>query len=288
MKKYKPTSAGRRGMTVVSYNEVLTNRKNAPLKSLTKGARSTGGRNSTGRTTSFYQGGGRKRTYRDVDFVYNKKDIPAIVESIEYDPFRSGFIALVLFKDGERRYVLAPKGMVKGDEFIVSATAKPKTGNRLPLGVIPVGTFVFNVEIKPGAGARMARSAGSYAEVVAQDGEYTLLKMPSTEIRRILSSSWATIGTVSNEEYRLVTLGKAGRARHLGKRPKNRGSARNAVDHPHGGGEGRAPRGHKRSRTVQGRPTGKGQKTRRPKKYSNIYVVSRRKPGKLMMNGGTR
>ncbi len=282
MKKYKPTSAGRRGMTVVSYNEVLTNRKNAPLKSLTKGARSTGGRNSTGRTTSFYQGGGKKRTYRDVDFVYNKKDIPAIVESIEYDPFRSGFIALVLFKDGERRYVLAPKGMVKGDEFIVSATAKPKTGNRLPLGVIPVGTFVFNVEIKPGAGARMARSAGSYAEVVAQDGGYTLLKMPSTEIRRILSSSWATIGTVSNEEYRLVTLGKAGRARHLGKRPKNRGSARNAVDHPHGGGEGRAPRGHKRSRTVQGRPTGKGQKTRRPKKYSNIYVVSRRKPGKLM------
>ncbi len=282
MKKYKPTSAGRRGMTVVSYNEVLTNKKNAPLKSLTKGARSTGGRNSGGRTTNLYRGGGNKRTYRDVDFVYNKKDIPAVVESIEYDPFRSGFIALVLFKDGERRYVLAPKGMVKGDEFIVSATAKPKTGNRLPLGSIPVGTFVFAVEIKPGAGARMARSAGSYAEVVAHDAGYTLLKMPSTEIRKILSTSWATIGTVSNEEYRLVTLGKAGRARHLGRRPKNRGSARNAVDHPHGGGEGRAPRGHKRSRTIQGRPTGKGQKTRRPKRYSNIYVVSRRKPGKLM------
>jgi len=282
MKKYKPTSAGRRGMTVVSYNEVLTSTKNAPLKRLTKGARSTGGRNSTGRTTNFYQGGGNKRTYRDVDFVYNKKDIPAVVESIEYDPFRSGFIALVLFKDGERRYVLAPKGMVKGDEFIVSETAKPKTGNRLPLGNIPVGTFVFAVEIKPGAGARMARSAGSYAEVVAHDAGYTLLKMPSTEVRRILSTSWATIGTVSNEEYRLITLGKAGRARKLGRRPKNRGSARNAVDHPHGGGEGRAPRGHKRSRTVQGRPTGKGQKTRRPKKYSNIYVVSRRKPGKLM------
>ena len=284
MKKYKPTSAGRRGMTVVSYGEVLTTTKNAPHKALTKGQRSTGGRNSDGRRTNFYRGGGNKRTYRDVDFTYSKRDIPAIVESVEYDPFRSGFIALVLYKDGERRYVLAPKGMKKGDEFIVSETAKVKTGNRLPLSQIPVGTFVFNVELKPGAGARMARSAGSYAEVVAQDDAYTLLKMPSTEIRRVPSTGWATIGTVSNEEYRLVTLGKAGRARYRGLRPKTRGSARNAVDHPYGGGEGRAPRGHKRARTMQGRPTGKGQKTRRPKKYSNIHIVSRRKPGKLMQN----
>lgn len=286
MKKYKPTSAGRRGMTVVSYGEVLTSTKNAPLKSLTMGARSTGGRNSGGRTTNFYRGGGNKRTYRDVDFVYNKKDVPAVVETIEYDPFRSGFIALVLFKDGERRYVLAPKGWKKGDEFVVSETAKPKMGNRLPLGSIPVGTFVFNVEIKPGAGARMARSAGNYAEVVAQDAGYTLVKLPSSEVRRIISTSWATIGAVSNEEYRLITLGKAGRARKLGRRPKTRGSARNAVDHPYGGGEGRAPRGHKHARTKQGRPTGKGQKTRKPRKYSNTFIVTRRKPGKLM--GGSR
>ncbi len=271
-------------MTVVSYKEVLTSTKNAPQKTLTKGRRSTGGRNSTGRTTNFYRGGGNKRTYREIDFTYNKKDIPAVVESIEYDPFRSGFIALVLYKDGERRYVLAPKGMVKGDEFTVSETAKPKTGSRLPLGNIPVGTFVFNIEIKPGAGARMARSAGSYAEVVAHDAGYTLVKMPSTEVRRIISTAWATIGVVSNEEHRLITLGKAGRARHLGRRPKNRGSARNAVDHPHGGGEGRAPRGHRRARTMQGRPTGKGQKTRSPKKYSNVFIVTRRKPGRLMEN----
>lgn len=286
MKKYKPTSAGRRGMTVVSYGEVLTSTKNAPLKKLTKGMRSTGGRNSGGRTTNLYRGGGNKRTYRDVDFTYNKKDVPAVVESVEYDPFRSGFIALVLYKDGERRYVLAPKGWKKGDEFVVSETAKPKVGNRLSLGNIPVGTFVFNVELKPGAGARVARGAGTYVEVVAQDAGYTLIKLPSSEIRRVISTAWATIGAVSNEEHRLITLGKAGRARHLGRRPKTRGSARNAVDHPYGGGEGRAPRGHKHARTKQGRPTGKGQKTRSPKKYSNVFIVTRRKPGKLMMNGG--
>lgn len=272
-------------MTVVSYKEALTTTKNAPLKSLTKGRRSTGGRNSTGRTTNLYRGGGHKRTYREVDFVYSKKDVSATVEAIEYDPFRSGFIALVLFKDGERRYVLAPKEMVQGDEFIVSETAKPKTGNRLPLGKIPVGTFVFAVELKPGAGARIARSAGNYVEIVAQDAGYTLLKMPSTETRRVLSTCWATIGVVSNEEYRLVTLGKAGRARQRGVRPKTRGSARNAVDHPYGGGEGRAPRGHRHARTKQGRPTGKGQKTRRPKKYSNTFIVTRRKPGKVMGGG---
>jgi large subunit ribosomal protein L2 len=284
MKKYKPTSAGRRGMTVISYNEHLTSTKSTPWKSLTKGGRSTGGRNSDGRRTNFYRGGGVKRTYRHVDFVYDKKNISAVVETVEYDPFRSGFIARVLFKDGERRYVLAPKGWKKGDEFIVSESAKPKIGNRLPLASIPVGTFVFNVELRPGAGARLARSAGSYVEVVAQDGADTLLRMPSTEVRRAPGTGWATIGTVSNDEYRLVSLGKAGRARYRGLRPKTRGSARNAVDHPYGGGEGRAPRGHKRARTMQGRSTGKGQKTRRPKKYSNRLIVTRRKPGKLMRN----
>jgi large subunit ribosomal protein L2 len=282
MKKYKPTSAGRRDGSVIEYKKKLTTTKSNPLKSLTIGGKSTGGRNSYGRTTVLNRGGGNKRTYRLVDFKYNKKDIPAVVESVEYDPYRTGFIALVLFKDGERRYVLAPQTMVKGDDMIVSETAKPKVGNRLPLGNIPVGTMVFNVEIKPGAGAKLARSAGNYAEVVAQDNGYTLVKMPSSEIRKIISSSWATIGAVSNEESRLVDLGKAGRARHRGIRPKTRGSAKNAVDHPHGGGEGRAPRGHRRARTKQGRPVGKGQKTRSPKKYSNKFIVTRRKPGRLM------
>ena len=282
MKKYKPTSAGRRDGSVIEYKKKLTTTRSFPLKSLTLGGKSSGGRNNQGRTTVLNRGGGNKRTYRLVDFRYNKKDIPAVVESVEYDPYRTGFIALVLFADGERRYVLAPQTMIKGDDMIVSETAKPKVGNRLPLGKIPVGTMIFNVEIKPGAGAKLARSAGNYADVVAHDNGYTLVKMPSTEIRKIISTSWATIGAVSNEENRLVDLGKAGRARHRGLRPKTRGSAKNAVDHPHGGGEGKAPRGHRRARTKQGRPVGKGQKTRSPKKYSNKVIVSRRKPGRLM------
>jgi large subunit ribosomal protein L2 len=286
MKKYKPTSAGRRDGSVSEYKKKLTSTASKPLKALTKGKRSTGGRNSSGRITAHYRGGGNKRLYREIDFKYNKKDIPATVETIEYDPNRSGFVALVCYADGERRYILAPQQMAAGDEMIVSATARPKVGNRLPLHAIPVGTFVYNVEINPGAGAKLARSAGNAAEVVAQDENHTTLKMPSSEIRKVQKTAWASIGAVSNEEYRLVSIGKAGRARHMGLRPKNRGTARNAVDHPHGGGEGRSPRGHRRSRTKQGRPTGKGQKTRSPKKYSNKLIVQRRKPGRLM--GGKR
>lgn len=282
IKKYKPTSAGRRDGSVIEYRKKLTSTKNRPQKRLVKGMKSTGGRNSQGRTTTWYRGAGNKRKYRDVDFKFDKKDVPAKVETIEYDPYRSGFIALVLFKDGARRYILAPQSLKVGMEVVASETAKVTAGNRLPLSNIPVGTFVFNVELKPGAGAKLARSAGNFAEVVAQDGGYTTLKMPSTEIRKILSTCWASIGEVSNEEHRLVSIGKAGRARHMGLRPKTRGSAKNAVDHPHGGGEGRAPRGHRRQRTKQGRPTGKGQKTRRPKKYSNRLIVQKRKPGRLM------
>ena len=282
MKSYKPTSAGRRDGTVIEYKKKLTSTKSNPLKSLTFGGHSTGGRNGFGRTTNLNRGGGNKRTYRLVDFKFDKKDIPARIETIEYDPYRSGFIALVLYKDGERRYILVPQTMTAGDEVITSATAKPKVGNRLPLGAIPVGTFIFNVELKPNGGARIARGAGTYAEVVAHDSGYTLVKLPSTEIRKIISTAWASIGAVSNEEYRLVDLGKAGRNRHRGIRPKTRGSAKNAVDHPHGGGEGRAPRGHRRARTKQGRPVGKGQKTRSPKKFSNKFIVERRKPGRLM------
>ncbi|MCA9367481.1 50S ribosomal protein L2, partial [Candidatus Kaiserbacteria bacterium] len=213
MKKYKPTSAGRRDGSVIDYRNKLTSTKSQPRKALTKGKRSTGGRNSQGRITNHYRGGGNKRTYREIDFKYNKHDIPAVVETIEYDPNRSGFIALVCYRDGERRYILAPQQLVAGSEIIVSATAPIKTGNRLPLSAIPVGTFVYNVEINPGAGARLARSAGNYAEVVAQDGQYTTLKMPSTEVRKILGAAFASIGAVSNEEYRLVDIGKAGRAR---------------------------------------------------------------------------
>jgi large subunit ribosomal protein L2 len=282
MKKYKPTSPGRRDGSVIEYKKKLTSTKSAPLKSLTKGKKSTGGRNSGGRITAHYRGGGNKRTFREIDFKYTKKDVPAKVETIEYDPNRSGFIALVCYADGERKYILAPQQLKAGDSVITSETAKVKTGNRLPLFAIPVGTFVYNVEINPGAGAKLARSAGNAAEVVAQDNKHTSLKMPSTEIRKVLNTAWASVGAVSNEEYRLVSIGKAGRARHMGLRPKTRGSARNAVDHPHGGGEGRSPRGHRRQRTKQGRPTGKGQKTRSPKKYSNYLIVSRRKPGRLM------
>lgn len=282
MKKHKPTSAGRRGMTVVTYKDKLTRGVKSPAKRLTRGGKSSGGRNSQGRTTVFYRGSGNKRTHRAVDFTFDKKDIPAKVESVEYDPYRSGFIALVCYADGERRYILAPQGVKAGDTFTVSEKAKNKAGNRKPLGAIPAGTFVYNIELKPGAGAKLVRGAGGRAEVVAHDAGYTQIRMPSTEVRKVLSSAWATIGEVSNEEHQLVTIGKAGRARHMGLRPKTRGSAKNAVDHPHGGGEGRSPRGHRRQRTKQGRPTGKGQKTRKPKKYSNKLIVSRRKPGKRM------
>lgn len=230
----------------------------------------------------WYRGNGNKRKYREIDFKFNKKDVPAKIETIEYDPYRTGFVALVLYADGERRYVLVPQNMKVGDTFVVSEKAKIQIGNRLPLSKIPVGTFVYGVELKPGRGAAIARAAGNHAEVVAQDAGYTQVRLPSTEIRKIISTAWASVGEVSNEENRLVSIGKAGRARHMGLRPKTRGTAKNAVDHPYGGGEGVQPRGHKRARTAQGRPTGKGQKTRRPKKHSNKFIVSRRKLGKRM------
>jgi large subunit ribosomal protein L2 len=286
MKTYKPTSPGRRDGSVVEYRKKLTTVQNKPYKRLTKGRAQTGGRNSGGRITALNRGAGNKRVYRNVDFRYNKKDVPARVEQVEYDPYRSGFIARLVYADGERRYILAPQHLAEGETVITSATAKPKTGNRLPLSEVPIGTFVYNIELKPGAGARLARSAGNHAEVVAHDAGYTQIKLPSTEIRRVISTAWASVGAVSNEEYRLVNRGKAGRARYMGERPKTRGSAKNAVDHPHGGGEGRSPRGHRRQRTKQGRPTGKGQKTRSPKKYSNKFIVRRRRPGRLM--GGKR
>jgi large subunit ribosomal protein L2 len=227
-----------------------------------------------------HQGGGHKQKFRFVDFVYDKKDIPARVETVEYDPNRSGFIGLLVYQDGERRYALLPKGVRVGHLLLVSEKASVEAGNRLPLGRIPVGTFVYNIELKPGRGAALVRSAGNYAEVIAHDAGYTQIKLPSSEIRRVIETAWASIGEVSNDMHRLTNFGKAGRSRWKGIRPTVRGTAMNPVDHPHGGGEGRQGRGLRRAKSMWGKPTGKGQKSRRSKKYSNVFIVSRRKVGK--------
>jgi large subunit ribosomal protein L2 len=207
--------------------------------------------------------------------MYDKHDIPAKLQTVEYDPNRSGFIGLAAYADGAKRYILIPKSMKAGDTFIVSATAPLTIGNRLPLKSIPVGTFVYNVELKPRGGAKIVRSAGVFAQVVAHDGGYASLKLPSTEVRKVTDTCFATVGEVSNDEFRLRNLGKAGRSRHLGRRPKTRAMAKNPVDHPYGGGEGAQPRGTRRPKTKYGKTTG-GHKTRRPKKYSNVHIVSRR------------
>jgi large subunit ribosomal protein L2 len=273
MKSYKPTTPSRRKMTTVTYRGVVTTQD--PYKPLVKGFKRSQGRNAFGRITSQHRGGGHKRLYRDVDFMYEKHDIPAKIQTVEYDPNRSGFIALAAYKDGAKRYVLIPKGVKAGDTFIVSATADLVPGNRLPLRSIPVGTFVYNVELKPRGGAKLVRSAGVFAQVVAHDGGFTSIKLPSTEVRKVPDTCFACVGSVSNEEYHLRNIGKAGKSRHLGIRPKTRAMARNPVDHPYGGGEGAQPRGTRRPKTKQGKTTG-GHKTRRPKKYSNVHIVSRR------------
>ncbi|MBI5470072.1 50S ribosomal protein L2 [Candidatus Kaiserbacteria bacterium] len=278
MKSYKPTTKTTRARTSIEFAKLLSG--HFPHKALTFGRKRDVGRNGQGRITMRHRGGGHKKLFRDVDFSFNKKDIPAKISSIEYDPMRSAFIGLAAYRDGEKRYVILPKAVKVGDTFIVSATAPIKPANRLPLGSIPVGTFVFNIELKPGAGGVLVRSAGNFAEVVAHDAGYTHLKLPSTEIRAVISTAWASIGEVSNDEHRLVNLGKAGRSRWMGIRPTVRGTAMNPVDHPHGGGEGKQGRGSRRQKTMWGKPAGKGQKTRRPKKYSNIHILSRRKVGK--------
>src|SRR3989344_1498468 len=278
MKSYNPTSKSRRQMTNVSFKSFLT--ADRPHKALTGGFQRAVGRNNKGRLTTRHKGGGHKRLYRDIDFVFNKKDISAKIETIEYDPKRTAFIALVLYQDGERRYILVPQSLKVGDTFLVSENAPLKIGNRLPLSKIPVGTFVYNIETKPLAGGVLARSAGNYAEVAAIENNFATLKMPSTEIRKVLAKCWASIGAVSNEENWLINIGKAGRSRWYGIRPTVRGSAMNPVDHPKGGGEGKQGRGRRREINVYGKPTGKGQKTRNPNKYSNPFIISRRKVGK--------
>jgi large subunit ribosomal protein L2 len=278
MKTYRPTSPSKRHQTTVTYRGVLTTSK--PTKSLTHGFKRSVGRNNQGRITTRHKGGGHKRSYRDVDFMYDKRDIPAKIASIEYDPNRNAFIGLTNYADGEKRYTLIPKSVKVGDTFVTGEKAPLSVGNRLPLKMIPVGTFVYNIEIKSGNGAKIARSAGVFAQVVANDGGYSNIKMPSTEVRKVSENCYACIGEVSNSEFQLQNFGKAGRSRWKGIRPTVRGTAMNPVDHPHGGGEGKQGRGLRRAKTMWGKPSGKGQKTRTPKKYSNMWIVSRRKVGK--------
>ncbi|HVU79850.1 MAG TPA: 50S ribosomal protein L2 [Candidatus Paceibacterota bacterium] len=277
MKHYRPYTKSRRGMTTVTFRGKLTT--NEPNKALTTGGRRGSGRDNAGRISVRHKGGGHKRMFRDVDFSYNKQ-VPARVETVEYDPNRSGFIGVLVYRDGERRYALLPTTAKVGDTIETAENAAATPGNRMPLKSVPIGAFVYNVEIKPGNGAKLGRAAGTHIEVIARDGGYVDLKMPSSEVRKVLETCWATLGEVSNPENKLMNLGKAGRSRWLGIRPTVRGTAMNPVDHPYGGGEGRQGRGTRRAKSMWGKPTGKGQKSRRPKKYSNYLIVSRRKVGK--------
>jgi large subunit ribosomal protein L2 len=256
-------------MTTITYKGKLTT--NEPNKALVHGGKRDMGRNSQGRISVRHKGGGHKRLFRDVDFSYDKQ-VPAVVETIEYDPNRSGFVGVLLYKDGERRYALLPQSVKVGDTITTSETGRATPGARMPLKNMPIGAFVYNVELKPGNGGKLGRAAGTHIEVIARDGGYVDLKMPSTEVRKVLEDCWATVGEVSNPESKLMNIGKAGRSRWLGIRPTVRGTAMNPVDHPHGGGEGRQGRGLRRAKSMWGKPTGKGQKTRTPKKYSNYLL----------------
>ncbi len=275
MKKYKPTSPARRQMEVVNWRGVIT--KQEPEKGLVFGYKRDVGRNSLGRITTRHKGGGEKRLWREVDFKYDKLDIPAEVVSIEYDPNRTALIALLVYRDGEKRYILAPQGIKAGDEIITSAQAPVEVGNRLPLAKIPVGAFVYNVELERGRGAQLVRSAGVGAVVLAQEGEYTNLKLPSGEVRKIDSENWASIGVISNPEHMYMTIGKAGRSRHMGRRPTVRGTAMNPRDHPHGGGEGRTLTGRRRGPATPWGKLARGVKTRKKRKKSDRLILQRRK-----------
>lgn len=271
IRKLKPTSAGRRSMTVLSYDEIT---RSTPEKSLTKGLTKKSGRNHFGRVTMRRRGGGNKSLYRLIDFKRNKLDIPAKVATIEYDPNRSARIALLHYADGEKRYIICPLGISVGDQIVAGDKADIKPGNALPLARIPLGTLVHNVELYPGRGGQLVRSAGSYAQVIAKEDKYVLLRLPSGEVRKVLAVNTATVGQVGNIEHENVSIGKAGRNRWLGKRPKVRGVAMNPVDHPLGGGEGRSS-GGRHPVTPWGKPT-KGYKTRSPKKSSSKLIVKRR------------
>ncbi|MGY6560611.1 MAG: 50S ribosomal protein L2 [Luteibaculaceae bacterium] len=271
LRKLNPTTPGQRHKVASTFEEITTNR---PEKSLIAKKKSSGGRNNTGKMTVRNIGGGHKKSYRIIDFKRDKDGIVGTVKTIEYDPNRTARIALVHYADGEKRYIIAPAGLEVGTKILSGSTAAPEVGNALPLSEIPLGTLIHNIELIPGKGASMARSAGSYAQLNARDGKYANLKLPSGEIRMVLVTCKATIGTVSNPDNFLVRSGKAGRSRWLGRRPRVRGVAMNPVDHPMGGGEGRSSGGHPRSRN--GIPA-KGYKTRKPRKYSDKYILERRK-----------
>lgn len=271
IKKYKPTSPGRRGMSVSTFEEIT---KTSPEKSLTKAIRKNAGRNSDGRITVRHRGGGHKRRYRIIDFKRDKTGVPGTIRAIEYDPNRSARIALVFYNDGEKRYILAPNGLRVGDRVMSGPNADIRVGNALPLTRIPLGTQVHNVEMTPGKGGQLVRSAGQSAQLMAREGGYATLRLPSGEFRMVRAEGMATIGQVGNLEHELQTIGKAGRTRWLGKRPEVRGSVMNPADHPHGGGEGRAPIGGQ-PKTKWGKPA-HGYRTRK-KKPSDRYIVRRRK-----------
>ncbi len=271
IKRYKPVTPGLRTKITNAFTEVTTNK---PEKSLLAPAKRSGGRNSGGAMTMRYKGGGHKKRYRIIDFKRNKFDIPAVVKTIEYDPNRSAFIALVAYKDGEKRYIIAPEGLSVGQEIISGEKASPELGNTLPVSKMPLGSIIHNIELQPGKGAEMCRSAGTFAQLTSKEGKYVVVKLPSGESRKVLGTCLATVGSVSNSDHSLLVLGKAGASRWRGIRPRTRGVAMNPVDHPMGGGEGRASGGLPRSRKGV---MAKGLKTRKKNKASNRLIVNKRK-----------
>ncbi|MCX6235611.1 MAG: 50S ribosomal protein L2 [Bacteroidetes bacterium] len=271
LKKFKPTTPGQRFKLISAFDDLTAS---TPEKRLLVPIHKTGGRNNEGKMTIRYHGGGHKRQYRLIDFKREKEGIPALVKSIEYDPNRSSRVALLYYADGEKRYIIAPYGIKVGQQVSSGKGVAPEIGNTMYLSEIPFGTIIHNVELRPGEGAKMARSAGSYAQLMSRDNKYAILKMPSGETRMILQTCRATIGMVSNPDHNLEVSGKAGRSRWMGRRPRTRGVAMNPVDHPMGGGEGRASGGHPRSR--KGIPA-KGYRTRKAKKDSNKYIIEKRK-----------
>ena len=271
VRKLKPTTPGQRHRIIGSFETITAS---APEKSLVFGKSKTGGRNHTGKMTVRHIGGGHKRKYRVIDFKRNKDGVPATVKTIEYDPNRSARIALLFYADGEKRYILAPNGLQVGQVVISGADAAPEVGNALPMQKIPLGTIIHNIELRPGQGAAMVRSAGTFAQLTSREDKYAIIKLPSGEVRKVLATCKATVGSVGNSDHALEKSGKAGRSRWLGRRPRVRGVAMNPVDHPMGGGEGRASGGHPRSRKGL---LAKGYKTRAPKKQSNQYIIERKK-----------
>ncbi|MBQ9506561.1 MAG: 50S ribosomal protein L2 [Clostridia bacterium] len=271
IKVYKPTTNGRRNMSTTDYSSLS---KVEPCRSLLEPLKKTAGRNSYGRITVRHHGGGNRKKYRVIDFKRQKLDVTAQVKTIEYDPNRSAFIALIEYTDGEKSYIIAPAGLKVGDQVVAGAEADIKVGNALPLANIPTGTFIHNVELYPGRGGQLARSAGNAAQLMAKEGKYALLRLPSGELRNVPINCMATIGTVSNEDHINVKIGKAGRTRHMGIRPTVRGSVMNPCDHPHGGGEGKSPIGRPGPVTPWGKPA-LGYKTRNRKKKSSKLIVKR-------------